>query len=47
MVDDFGIKYIQKRDLDHLIQTLKKHYEVTVDMEGQEFVKIELDWDCK
>ncbi|KAL7480170.1 hypothetical protein ACHAW6_005874 [Cyclotella cf. meneghiniana] len=45
VVDDFGIKYIKQEDLDHLIASLEKHYEVTVDTEGREFVKIELDWD--
>ena len=45
VVDDFGIKYIKKEDLDHLINSLDKYYEVSVDMEGKEFVKIELDWD--
>jgi hypothetical protein len=24
---------------------LEKHYDVTVDLEGEEFVKIQLDWD--
>jgi hypothetical protein len=46
-VDDFGIKYIKKTDLDHLIQTLEKHYQVAVDREGKEFLKIDLDWDYK
>ena len=45
VVDDFGIKYINKDDLDHLIRTLEKYYDVTVDLDGKEFVKIELDWD--
>jgi uncharacterized protein YktA (UPF0223 family) len=45
IVDDFGIKYIKEADLDHLIAALEKHYEVTVDKEGREYVKIELDWD--
>jgi hypothetical protein len=45
VVDDFGIKYIRKDDLDHLINSLKKYYEVKVDLQGKEFVKIELDWD--
>jgi hypothetical protein len=45
VVDDFGIKYLKKEDLDHLIQSLEKYYEVTVDLEGREYVKIELDWD--
>ena len=45
VVDDFGIKYINKADLDHLIRTLEKYYDVAVDLDGKEFVKIELDWD--
>ena len=42
VVDDFGIKYINKDDLDHLIRTLEKYYEVAVDLDGKEFVKIKL-----
>ncbi len=45
VVDDFGIKYINKDDLDHLIRTLEKYYEVADDLDGKEFVIIELDWD--
>ena len=37
IVDDFSIKYLRKEDL---INALQKHYDVTVDMEGKEFVKI-------
>ncbi len=33
--------------MDHLIQTLEKHYDVSVDLEGKEFMKIQLDWDYK
>ena len=47
VVDDFGVKYIKEADLDHLIQALEKHYQVTVDKEGKEFVKIDLDWTTK
>ncbi len=43
VVDNFGIKYLKQEDLDHLIQSLKKHYDVAVDLDGKEFVKIELD----
>ncbi|KAL7476753.1 hypothetical protein ACHAW6_002589 [Cyclotella cf. meneghiniana] len=43
IVDDFGIKYFAKEDLDHLVDSLKKYYEVKVDPEGRELVKIELD----
>jgi hypothetical protein len=45
VVDDFGIKYLKEEDLDHLIKSLEKHYNVTVDKDGREYVKIELDWD--
>ncbi|KAL7486727.1 hypothetical protein ACHAW6_012321, partial [Cyclotella cf. meneghiniana] len=45
--NDFGIKYFSKEDLDHLVDSLKKYYEVKVDPEGRELVKIELDWDYK
>ena len=47
VVDDFGIKYIRNEDLDHLVQSIKKHYDVTVDREGREYLKTELDWDYK
>jgi hypothetical protein len=36
VVDDFGIKYLKEEDLDHLIKSLEKHYDVTVDKEGRE-----------
>jgi hypothetical protein len=45
VVDDFAIKYMSDDDLDHLIKTLRKYYDVTVDYEGKEYLKIELDWD--
>eukprot|EP00804_Cyclotella_cryptica_P000392 CCRYP_008696-RA/>CCRYP_008696-RA protein AED:0.37 eAED:0.37 QI:0/0/0/1/0/0/5/0/407 len=47
VVDDFGIKYVKKEDLDHLVGVLKRYYDVSVDIHGKEFVKIELDWDYK
>jgi hypothetical protein len=31
--------------VDHLVQSLEKHYTVAVDLDEKEFVKIELDWD--
>ena len=46
-VNNYGIKYFTTEDLDHLINTLKKYYDVKVDPEGKELVKIELDWDYK
>jgi hypothetical protein len=46
-VDNFGIKYTKREDLNHLVGILKGHYDVSVDIHGKEFVKIELDWDYK
>jgi len=45
VVNDFGIKYINKDDLDHFIRALEKYCDVAVDLDRKEFVKIELDWD--
>ena len=36
-VDDFGIKYHSKEDAEHLIQSLQKHYDVTIDYAGKDF----------
>jgi hypothetical protein len=47
IVNNFSIKYFKKEDLDHLIDTLKKYYDVKVDPKGKKLVKIELDWDYK
>eukprot|EP00804_Cyclotella_cryptica_P005248 CCRYP_018890-RA/>CCRYP_018890-RA protein AED:0.36 eAED:0.27 QI:0/0/0/1/0/0/3/0/601 len=37
VVDDFGIKYIGKEHLDHLLQTIKKHYDVKLGLQQQIF----------
>jgi len=46
-VDNFGIKYINKTDVNHLIQTLKQDYEIEEDWEGTRYLGITLDWDYK
>ena len=45
VVDDFGIKYFTTDDLNHLHDTLKQYYDVKLNPEGKEYVKINLDWD--
>ena len=35
VVDDFGVKYTNKADADHLIAAIKEHYEIAIDWEGQ------------
>jgi len=34
VVDDFGVKYAGREHAEHLIKTLKKHYEIATDWEG-------------
>eukprot|EP00804_Cyclotella_cryptica_P029279 CCRYP_011676-RA/>CCRYP_011676-RA protein AED:0.16 eAED:0.06 QI:0/0/0/1/0/0/6/0/1468 len=44
VVDDFGIKYTGQEHLDHLIQSIRKHYDVKVDHTGSLYCGITLDW---
>ena len=39
VVDVFGIKYIKKTDLEHLIQTLENDYDLTVDLDRKKSTK--------
>ena len=47
VVDDFGVKYERKRDVDHLMRVLKQHYDVKEDWTGSRYIGITLDWDYK
>jgi hypothetical protein len=44
VVDDFGIKVTNMHDMDHLVNSLKQHYTVAVDMMGSLFCGIHLTW---
>ena len=43
-VDDFGIKYFNKDDAQHLIGALKEKYEGTEDWSGKHFCGYKIDW---
>jgi hypothetical protein len=45
VVDDFGVKFVGDTHAQHLIDTLQKHYDTTIDKEGKIFCGIHLDWD--
>jgi hypothetical protein len=47
VVDDFGVKYVNKEDIDHLIELIKKTYTLTEDWTGNLYCGICLDWDYK
>ncbi|KAL7500917.1 hypothetical protein ACHAWT_008970 [Skeletonema menzelii] len=45
VVDDFGIRYTNKADADHLYECIAEHYKVKADWEGKMYCGITLDWD--
>jgi hypothetical protein len=45
VVDDFGVKYENKEDVDHLIASIKSTYKLTKDWMGNLYCGISLDWD--
>ena len=44
-VDDFGIKYFNKADAQHLLQTIGKYYKYTADWNGRNYCGLTIDWD--
>ena len=44
VVDDFGIKYVGKEHVQHLLGILKKWYEVEEDWTGSLYCEITLNW---
>ncbi len=44
-MDNFGVKYENKDDVDHLIASIKKDYMLTKDWTGNLYCGIQLDWD--
>ena len=44
-VDDFGVKYVDKQDVDHLMAVLKENYSISHDWEGKRYLGLDLDWD--
>ena len=45
VVDDFGVKYTQQEDVDHLKTILERNSTVTADWTGQQYIRTTLDWD--
>ena len=43
-VDDFVIKYYNKEDLNHLLDSLRENYKCTVDMEGKHYFGLTFYW---
>ena len=45
VVDDFGVKYVGREHVDHLIKCIKEKYELTEDWSGDLYCGIKLHWD--
>jgi hypothetical protein len=45
VVDDFGVKYVNKEDVDHLVASIKTTYTLTKDWTSNLYCGIALDWD--
>jgi hypothetical protein len=45
VLNNFGVKYIEKEHVQHLIKILKEHYKVEEDWGGTRYLGIRLDWD--
>ena len=44
VVDDFGVKYVGKQHVDHLIECLRETYKLTEDWTGALYCRITLEW---
>jgi hypothetical protein len=45
VIDEFGVKFTNKRDADHLMSTLQQLYRVSTDWDGQRYCGLTLEWD--
>ena len=43
-MDDFGVKYFSKDDANNLLNSLKKHYAISMDWEGRNYLGLTIDW---
>jgi hypothetical protein len=44
VVDDFGVKYINKEDMDHLVQTIGNRYPIKVDWKAEYYLGSTIKW---
>jgi hypothetical protein len=47
VLDDFAIKYTSIEDAQHLINTLKQDYTITIDWDATKYIGLTLEWDYK
>jgi hypothetical protein len=47
VVDDFGVTYVGREHAEHLMECVKKNYNISSDWNGSAYCGFTLDWDCK
>jgi hypothetical protein len=47
VVDDFGVKYVGREHTEHLMECIKKNYNISSDWNGGAYCGLTLDWDYK
>ena len=47
VVDDFGVKYVNKKNADHLVAALKGKYKISKNLTGSLYCGIDIRWDYK
>jgi hypothetical protein len=45
VVDDFGVKYTNRSDAEHLITALETAYKISTDWDGERYIGLTLKWD--
>jgi hypothetical protein len=47
VVDDFGVKYVGREHTEHLMEWIKKNYNISSDWKGSAYCGLTLEWDYK
>jgi hypothetical protein len=47
VVDDFGVKYVGRENAEHLMECIKKNYNISSDWKGSAYCGLTLEWDYK
>jgi len=45
VVDDFGVKYVGEEHAEHLLKTIQKYYQCSVEKEGERYCGLTIKWD--
>jgi hypothetical protein len=47
VIDNFGVKYIGKENLQHLLNIIQKYYKCLCDWDGEQCCGLTIQWDCE